>query len=97
MILGISLETDRVGIAVRENGKIIYENFSQSTRSGVEHLPELLTAALSDVQTKGLNFEVIGIMVGPGPYSGLRGAVAFAQGLAISSQTPIVPLDSLGA
>lgn len=94
MILGVVSTSDYVGVALWKDGALLGESILEA-RGGVEELPGLLDGLLgkSGVQISGI--QKIGIVTGPGSYSGLRGAIAFVQGLALPRRIPTIPFHTL--
>ena len=91
-ILAIDTAASRTSVAIIENGKVI---FSQSRDGAMSHgpaLPELVSAAIANrVITEVL------VGMGPGPYTGLRVGITFAQTFAWARNIPVRGFCSLDA
>jgi tRNA threonylcarbamoyl adenosine modification protein YeaZ len=91
-VLAIDTSTSRSCVAIIENGKILYSGFKDGATAHGPSLPALVQAALavSDVD------EVV-VGMGPGPFTGLRVGIAFAQSFALARQIPVRGVCSLDA
>lgn len=91
-ILAIDTAASRTSVAIIENGKLL---FSQSRDGAMSHgpaLPDLVSAAIA-------NREITEVLVGmgPGPYTGLRVGITFAQTFAWARNIPVRGFCSLDA
>jgi tRNA threonylcarbamoyl adenosine modification protein YeaZ len=91
-ILAIDTAASRTSVVVIENGKVV---FTQSRDGAMSHgpaLPELVQAAIK-------NCEITEVLVGmgPGPYTGLRVGITFAQTFAWARNIPVRGFCSLDA
>ena len=94
-ILAIDTAASRTSVVVIENGKVVFNEFRDSAMSHGPALPELVQAAIA-------NREITEVLVGmgPGPYTGLRVGITFAQTFAWARNIPIrgfCSLDSIAA
>ncbi len=62
-----------------------------------EELVDLLEGLCADAGRSWADLEVLAVAVGPGTFTGIRGAVAAARGLALATGLPIVPVGTLEA
>jgi tRNA threonylcarbamoyl adenosine modification protein YeaZ len=79
-------------VAIIEDGKIVYSGFKDGATAHGPSLPALVQEALavSDVD------EVV-VGMGPGPFTGLRVGLAFAQSFAVAREIPVRGVCSLDA
>jgi tRNA threonylcarbamoyl adenosine modification protein YeaZ len=91
-VLAIDTSTSRTSVAIIQNGKVLYSGFKDGATAHGPSLPALVQAALavSDVD------EVV-VGMGPGPFTGLRVGIAFAQSFALARQIPVRGVCSLDA
>jgi tRNA threonylcarbamoyl adenosine modification protein YeaZ len=91
-VLAIDTSTSRSCVAIIENGKALYSGFRDGATAHGPSLPALVQEALevSDVD------EVV-VGMGPGPFTGLRVGIAFAQSFALARQIPVRGVCSLDA
>jgi len=90
--LAIDTSTSRTSVAIIENGRIVYSGFRDGATAHGPSLPALVQEALavSDVD------EVV-VGMGPGPFTGLRVGIAFAQSFALAREIPVRGVCSLDA
>ena len=91
-VLAIDTSTSRTSVAIIENGTVVYSGFKDGATAHGPSLPALVQEALaiSDVD------EVV-VGMGPGPFTGLRVGIAFAQSFALARQIPVRGVCSLDA
>jgi tRNA threonylcarbamoyladenosine biosynthesis protein TsaB len=66
-------------------------------RGHAEQLPAVLQSVLAEVGVELSEVKRIGVTVGPGSFAGIRVGVAFARGLALALDVPVVGVGSLEA
>jgi tRNA threonylcarbamoyl adenosine modification protein YeaZ len=91
-VLAIDTSTSRTSVAIIEDGFVLYAGFRDGATAHGPSLPALVKEALeiSDVD------EVV-VGMGPGPFTGLRVGIAFAQSFALARQIPVRGVCSLDA
>jgi tRNA threonylcarbamoyl adenosine modification protein YeaZ len=91
-VLAIDTSTSRTSVAIVEDSKILYSGFRDGATAHGPSLPALVQEALavSDVD------EVV-VGMGPGPFTGLRVGIAFAQSFALAREIPVRGVCSLDA
>jgi tRNA threonylcarbamoyl adenosine modification protein YeaZ len=91
-VLAIDTSTSRTSVAIIEDAKVLYSGFRDGATAHGPSLPALVQEALavSDVD------EVV-VGMGPGPFTGLRVGIAFAQSFALARQIPVRGVCSLDA
>jgi len=95
MLIAIDTSTEWIGLALYDGVQILSE---QSWRSQHFHTTELAPAVYSmleraRVSTKDVTG--IGVAIGPGSFTGMRIGIAFAKGLALALNVPIVGIPTL--
>jgi tRNA threonylcarbamoyl adenosine modification protein YeaZ len=90
--LAIDTSTSRTSVAIIEDSKVLYNSFRDGATAHGPSLPALVQEALavSDVD------EVV-VGMGPGPFTGLRVGIAFAQSFAVAREIPVRGVCSLDA
>jgi len=85
-VLAIDTSTSRTSVAIIDNGSVLYSGFRDGATAHGPSLPALVQEALavSDVD------EVV-VGMGPGPFTGLRVGIAFAQSFALARAIPVWP------
>ena len=91
-VLAIDTSTSRTCVAVIDGANILYSGFRDGATAHGPSLPALVQEALamSDVD------EVV-VGMGPGPFTGLRVGIAFAQSFALAREVPVRGVCSLDA
>ncbi len=91
-ILAIDTAASRTSVVIIENGEVVFSEFRDGAMSHGPALPELVQAAIK-------NREISEVLVGmgPGPYTGLRVGITFAQTFAWARNIPIRRFCSLDA
>ena len=91
-VLAIDTSTSRSCVAIVEGTKVLYSGFRDGATAHGPSLPALVQEALavSDVD------EVV-VGMGPGPFTGLRVGIAFAQSFALARGIPVRGVCSLDA
>ena len=95
MLLAIDTSTKQIGICLYDGDEVLFQNYWQAGRY---HTTEL-SAAIEDafVKTKIAKETLKGIVVasGPGSFTGLRIGMAFAKGLCLAMNLPLIPVPTL--
>ena len=83
-VLAIDTSTSRTSVAIIEDSKVLYNGFRDGATAHGPSLPALVQEALavSDVD------EVV-VGMGPGPFTGLRVGIAFAQSFTLAREIPV--------
>jgi tRNA threonylcarbamoyl adenosine modification protein YeaZ len=91
-VLAIDTSTSRSCVAIIDGAKVLYRGFRDGATAHGPSLPSLVQEALavSDVD------EVV-VGMGPGPFTGLRVGIAFAQSFALAREIPVRGVCSLDA
>jgi len=91
-VLAIDTSTSRTSVAIIENGTILYSGCKDGATAHGPSLPELVQEALAISEVD----EVV-VGMGPGPFTGLRVGIAFAQSFAFARDLPVRGVCSLDA
>jgi tRNA threonylcarbamoyl adenosine modification protein YeaZ len=91
-VLAIDTSTSRTSVAIIENSNVLYSGFQDGATAHGPSLPALVQEALaiSDV-------DQVVVGMGPGPFTGLRVGIAFAQSFALAREIPVRGVCSLDA
>ncbi len=93
--LAIDTSTSRTCVAVIDDGEILWSGFQDGA---TEHGPAL--PALVEKGIKGFVIDEVVVGMGPGPFTGLRVGIAFAQSFALArdiSCRGVCSLDAIAA
>ena len=91
-ILAIDTSTSRSCVAIIEGANLLYSGFRDGATAHGPSLPALVQEALA---VSDIDEVVVGM--GPGPFTGLRVGIAFAQSFALARQIPVRGVCSLDA
>lgn len=91
--LAIDTATSRTIVGVVDNGVVVFEKFHEGATDHGKAISQLVAQALKS--TKLVEQVVIGM--GPGPFTGLRVGITFAQSFALARSIPWIGVCSLDA
>ena len=91
--LAIDTSTSRTSVGIVENGHVVFEKFHDGATDHGRALSELVSQALKS--SAPVNQVVVGM--GPGPFTGLRVGISFAQSFALARAIPVIGVCSLDA
>ena len=91
-ILAIDTAASRTSVVIIENGEVVFSESRDGAMSHGPALPELVQSAIA-------NHEITEVLVGmgPGPFTGLRVGITFAQTFAWAQKIPVRGFCSLDA
>ena len=92
-VLAIDTSTSKTSVALICDGKVI---FNQSHTDPLAH-GEVLPKLVSQVIALNNKIDLVAVGMGPGPFTGLRVGIAFAQSYALAAQIDWVGVCSLDA
>ena len=92
-ILAIDTSTSRTSVALVADGKVLFTKFHEDPLAHGEVLPKLVKEALA----VNKDIDLVAVGMGPGPFTGLRVGIAFAQSFALGSDINWVGVCSLDA
>ena len=96
-ILALDSAQGDVSAAVVTGGAVRALARAQATRAAAERLPDLAADALAAAGLALSGVAAIAVTVGPGGFSGIRTAVAFARGLALPHGLAVIGIGTLDA
>jgi tRNA threonylcarbamoyl adenosine modification protein YeaZ len=91
--LAIDTATSRTIVGVVDDGKVLFEAFHEGATEHGFAITELVTKAL-EICSKP---DQLVVGMGPGPFTGLRVGITFAQSFALASEIPVIGVCSLDA
>jgi len=92
-ILSIDTSTSQTSVALVKDGKVLFNKNHNDPLAHGEVLPKLVAQAL-DVSR---DIDLVAVGMGPGPFTGLRVGIAFAQSFAQADEITCVGVCSLDA
>ena len=100
LILSIDTCLGACSCAVVRDGEALASAFEPMTRGHQERLAPMVETTMNKAGALFAHLDRIGVTVGPGSFTGLRVGLAFAKGLGLALDKPVVgvgALESLGA
>lgn len=94
IVLGIDSSTDRLGVGLAEDKRIILEDTLDSAQEHATRIIGLIDSVLKKASITKDKLEGIAIADGPGSFTGLRIGMAAAKGMARALNIPIVGVST---
>ncbi len=95
-ILAIDTATEACSVAILANGNC-QEIFEIIPRQHTERVLPMVDQLLSAADLSLSHLDAVAFNCGPGSFTGVRVGTSVAQGLAFSSNLPVIPVSSLAA
>ncbi|CAK9039343.1 tRNA threonylcarbamoyladenosine biosynthesis protein TsaB (t(6)A37 threonylcarbamoyladenosine biosynthesis protein TsaB) [Durusdinium trenchii] len=95
--MGLDTSLQRCSVAILRDGVVLAGQSLDMERGHAEHLAPMAAAVLREAGVKVSDLDRVGVVVGPGGFTGVRVALAFARGLVIGAQIPAIAVTSLAA
>ncbi len=93
--LTIDTTTKITALALAESGKLVGEGFLHTGKNHSERLIPMLDQLLKAADWKLEELDFLGVVRGPGSFTGIRIGIATAQGLAQVLKIPLIGITSL--
>lgn len=93
-LLTIDTSSSRCSVALQCAG-VLSERVSDAERQSAQRVLPMISELLLKAKISLRELDLIAVVAGPGSFTGVRIGVAVAQGLALSSETPVLALSSL--
>ncbi len=97
LVMGLDTALQRCSVAILRDGAVVGDQSVDMARGHAEHLAPMAAAVLAEVGVAIAELDRIGVVVGPGGFTGVRIALSFARGLAIGVDIDVVGITSLAA
>ena len=95
-VLAIDTSTSRTSVALIAGDKVLFNEFHQDPLAHGEVLPVMVAKAMK----LNVGIDLVAVGMGPGPFTGLRAGIAFAQSFALGMNVKwhgVNSLDSIAA
>lgn len=93
-ILAIETSTPACSVSLAV-GQKVFSRCCFEPRSHTRLIMQMIDAVLSDAELSVSDLDALAVTVGPGSFTGLRIGFSVAQGLAFSSDIPVIPVSTL--
>lgn len=90
LVLALDAALAQCSVAVVADGQVLAERRAPGGRGHGAVLPPLVRAVLHEAGRAATALDGVAVTVGPGSFTGLRAAIALAQGIALAAGCPVV-------
>lgn len=97
LIMALDTALQRCSVAILKDGAPLADEGEDMERGHAERLAPMAASALARAAVRIADLDRIGVVTGPGGFTGVRVALAFARGLAIGMDVPVAGVTSLAA
>lgn len=97
IVLSIDTCLGACSCAVAKDGKTLAATFEPMTRGHQERLGPMVEATMQQAGVAFDQLDRVAVTVGPGSFTGLRVGLAFAKGLGLALDRPVVGIGALEA
>lgn len=97
LVMGLDTSLQRCSVAILKNGDVLADQSLDMEKGHAEHLAPLAAAALKAAKISIGDLDRVGVVIGPGGFSGIRVGLSFARGLAIGADFDVVGVTTLAA
>ncbi len=97
LVMGLDTALQRCSVAIARDGIVQAHESEDMARGHAERLAPMASVALETAGVKARDLYRVGVVVGPGGFTGVRVALSFARGLGVGTRTEIVGVTSLAA
>ena len=97
IVLGLDTCLDACSVAVWADGRVLAVCSEPMRRGHQERLAAMAQATMAKAGTAFPALDRVGVTVGPGSFTGLRVGLAFAKGLGLALDRPVVGIGVLEA
>lgn len=94
-ILGLDTTGAQCSVALVDTAKVLAYKSENIGRGHAERLAPMVAEVLADAGLAAIDVDKIAVCTGPGSFTGLRVALAFAKGFALPRKLPVVGIDAL--
>jgi len=92
-ILALDAALAQCAAAVVVNGALVAERRQAAERAQATLLPPMARAVLDEAALTAAALDAVAVTVGPGSFTGLRAALALAQGIGLATGRPVVAVS----
>ncbi|MEE3300481.1 MAG: tRNA (adenosine(37)-N6)-threonylcarbamoyltransferase complex dimerization subunit type 1 TsaB [Pseudomonadota bacterium] len=93
-LLAIDTCSTKCKVALLQQGRVSFREGTE-LRKAAQNVLVLIDNLLAEAGLVYNQLDALAVVTGPGSFTGVRMGVAIAQGLSLSSSTPVVPISSL--
>lgn len=97
LIMGLDTALKRCSVAILRGDEVLADESVGLERGHAEYLAPMAAAALAKAGVGVRDLDRVGVVVGPGGFTGVRVALSFARGLGVGTGLAVVGVTSLAA
>ncbi|WP_375201877.1 tRNA (adenosine(37)-N6)-threonylcarbamoyltransferase complex dimerization subunit type 1 TsaB [Hyphococcus sp.] len=97
LVLGLDTALQRCSVAIIRGDEVVGDESVGMERGHAERLAPMAASALKKAGVSIRDLDRVGVVVGPGGFTGVRVALSFARGLGVGTGIPILGITSLAA
>jgi len=97
LILALDTALETCSAAVLDSERVLAARSEEMARGHQERLAPLVAEVMAEAGVSFDRLDRIGVTVGPGSFTGLRVGLAFAKGLGVALDIPVVGVGTLAA
>ncbi len=90
LILALDASLSRCSVALQGDGRTLAHRARDGERGHAAALPPMAAAVLAEAGLRAADLDAVAAVVGPGGFTGLRAALALAQGIALGAGLPVI-------
>jgi tRNA threonylcarbamoyladenosine biosynthesis protein TsaB len=90
LILALDSAVTRCSATIVAGGEVLAACQRDLERGHASVLPVMVQDCLRDAGLQAADLDLVAVTVGPGSFTGIRGGVALAQGIAVAADRPVV-------
>lgn len=94
-ILGLDTTGAQCSVALVDTAKVLAYKSEKIGRGHAERLAPMVAEVLAEAGLTARDVDKLAVCTGPGSFTGLRVALAFAKGFALPRKLPVVGIDAL--
>ncbi len=94
LILALDASLSRCSVALLGDGRILAHRARDGERGHAAALPPMAAAVLAEAGLRAADLDAVSAVVGPGGFTGLRAALALAQGIALGAKLPVIGVST---
>lgn len=97
LVMGLDTALQRCSVAILRGDEVLADESVGMERGHAERLAPMAASALAKAGVSIGDLGRVGVVVGPGGFTGVRVALSFARGLGVGTGIPVVGVTSLAA
>ncbi|PQA88374.1 tRNA (adenosine(37)-N6)-threonylcarbamoyltransferase complex dimerization subunit type 1 TsaB [Hyphococcus luteus] len=97
LVMGLDTALKRCSVAILRGDQVLADESVGLERGHAEYLAPMAAAALAKAGVAVRDLDRVGVVIGPGGFTGVRVALSFARGLGVGTGVAVVGVTSLAA